>query len=336
MSMLVNSTRFGSASFTYPISLPVVNAGAEAGDASGWTAAAGGALFTSSNDYASGFPSSADTGSRYFYAGASSSSSRMYQDVDVSAYAADIDAGILKALLSIRVATFDAMNDYCGVYIRALNVSGTVLQSVSLAEYLSQSVTSWETVQVGMIVPTATRKIRIEVWGTRIQGVSNDVHFDSVALSLQAFSYTLPPRYDTSISYGNRTGSITVTATNIATGGGTISGLVDGSLIDNYWWTSATGDGSGYIKFQLPSPWIIDEFIWRQDTTNTHGTWRLEGSNDDATWTQVGVDFTLRPGVNSPGNPSRTAYSYYRLRHMSNSRSSAPYLKEIIFRADSP
>ena len=336
MSMLVNSFRFGGAlSFVPPVSLGLTNPGAELGDASGWTATAGDALWTSANTTGAGYPAAIYAGSRYFTGGSGIANARMYQDVDVSAYATDIDAGLVRTALTLRFLTYEPFNDDLTIFIRALDVSNTLISSVNLQDHVSHDLTNWISAELGMQLPSGTRKLRVEIWASRKLGVSNDVHVDAITLTLHDSTYNIPPRYDTLISFGDRTGIITVSAISLTTGGGTLSGLIDGTSGNNYYWTNATGDGNASLKFDFGSgaSWIIDEFIWKQDNSATHGTWRLEGSNDDSTWTQIGSDFTLRPGLNRPGNPSNAAYRYCRLRHMSGSRSGSPWLREIMFRA---
>lgn len=139
------------------------------------------------------------------------------------------------------------------------------------------------------------------------------------------------PHYHRAISRGNRTTAITVTATNITTNGGSPSVLVDGSQGDSYFWNGATGDGTGWLKFDFVDKYAVDQITWTQSAGNLQGIWRIEGSNDNATWTQIGADFTLTTGIFNCANT--TAYRYYRLRHMSGSRSGGIYQREIEFRA---
>ena len=330
--MIVTPSGGGGTPFVPPVVMGLTNPGAEAGDASGWTVVGSNSLFSSITS-TGGFYPGPKTGSRYF-AGAITPAARMYQDVDVSAYASAIDSGQVVADLLVWIAGFEPTTDHGSIFLKALDVSNTVLSTVALEElYLSNP--TWITQNLAMLLPADTRKVRIELLATRITGGDNDTNFDDIALTLRANSHAIPGRYDTTISRGNRTGIITVSATNIATGGGSLSGLVDGSQSNDYYFTTATGNGTGWLKFDFGagSAWMVDEFILRQHNNTSHGTWRMEGSNDDSSWTQIGSDFTLVPGVNQPGNPSQAFYRYIRLRHMSGSRSTSPYLREIEFRA---
>lgn len=321
--------------FTPPVTIPLTNPGAEVGDTTGWTSVGLVAKWVPRTDVGSGYPGP-KSGSWYF-SGGNNNSPAMYQDADVSAYATDIDAGNVKASLAFWIAGFNGYADHMSVFLRALDGANAVISSVSLTELYAPDA-AWLYQELGMLLPNGARKIRVEIAANRTEGVDNDCNIDDMALTLLGTSYVIPARYDTAISQGNRTSIITVSATNLATGGGALSGLVDGSEANNYYWTNATGNGTGFIKFDfgVGASWIIDEFIWRQNNAASHGTWRFEGSNDDSNWAAIGVDFTLVPGIIRPGNPSSAAYRYVRLRHMSGARSSSPWLREIRFRARAP
>lgn len=324
----------GGISFNPPYSLPLTNPGAEAGDASGWTAASGGVLWTSINTITIGFPPTIYAGSRYFSAG-NNANARMYQDVDVAAYAAAIDAGMVVAEFTTRFTVYDNSSDYYSMFIRALDASDTVLSSKSQEELtIKEYAAGWFLEDVNMLLPANTRKVRIEVHATRVTGATNDVSFDAASLTLYGTSQRITPTYGATISRGNRTSLITLSTTNLV-GFGTLSTLVDGSLSNGWFFNGATGDGTGWILFDFGSgnSFIIDEFIWKQQNTATHGVWKFEGSNDNSSWTQIGSDFTLTAGLVQPGGANNTAYRYYRLRSMSGTRSASPYLYEILFRA---
>lgn len=324
--------------FVPPVAMSLTNSGAEAGDTSGWTAASGGVVWSSINTSGVAWPSTIYEGSRYFWAG-SVVDARMYQDADVSAYATTIDAGGVVAEMTCRFSTLDNLNDYFSIFVRTLNSVGTVLSTVSQQELRANDLAAgWLLQDLNLLLPSGTRSVRVEVHATRTGGTDNDVHLDAVTLTLYSNSRRITPTFASSISSGDRTATITVSATNITAGGGSLSGLVDGSQANDYFFATATGNGTGWLKFDFGSgaSWVIDEFIWRQHNNTSHGTWRWEGSNDDSTWTQIGSDFTLRSGLNQPGGTSTTGYRYYRLRHMSGSRSTSPFLREIQFRAKTP
>lgn len=139
---------------------------------------------------------------------------------------------------------------------------------------------------------------------------------------------------------GDRTASITTTST-ASFGAGTVSNLIDGAFVSNgtdaCWFTN--GQSTKEIKFDLGSgvTKVITGFTWAQGTGGAHGTWIIEGSNDDSTYTQLGSSFTLG-GVTGSPNPQHqtfantTAYRYYKLRQTSGTTSSGPWILETEFR----
>ena len=239
--------------FVPPVVMGLTNPGAEAGDASGWTAASGGSLWSSINTAGSGWPPTIFEGSRYFWAGALANA-RMYQDVDVSTYATAIDAGSVVAEMALRFATLDSINDNLSIFLRALNSSDSVLATVAQEGISAAALsTGWLLEDLNMLLPSGTRKVRVEVHGTRVYGTDNDVHVDAIGLTLYGSSRRITPTFGASISKGNRTGSITVTATNIAAGGGSLSGLIDGSFANDYYFAAGTGNG-GTIAISANDP----------------------------------------------------------------------------------
>ena len=332
MSMVVNSSRFKAPGISFPAKLALINPSAESGNSSGWGAVSGSTLFSAINTVSAGWPGP-KAGSYYFAAG-NVALVKMQQDVDISHHAGAIDSNLVQAKLDFWLAGFDAIYDYPSVFLRALDETNVIIASASMEEVLLN--TTWKFRSISLNIPPGTRKLRIEFWGTRESGTNNDVYVDEISLALVSSSETLPTSYDKNISRGDRTGIITVSATGITAGGGSLSGLVDGSRADNYWWNSGTGNGSQFIKFDFGAgaSWIIDEIVWRQGSIAiSHGVWQLEGSNDNSTWNKLGNDFTLTAGTISTGNTSNIGYRYVRLRHMSGTRRSDPWLWEIMFKA---
>lgn len=337
MTMLVNSYLFADSDpgsgFSPPVVLSLSNPGAETGDASGWTAASGGSLWVSSNAITPSWPPTIDSGSRYFTAG-DVANARMYQDVDVSSYATAIDAGLVVAEFDCKFCTIENYSDYLSIFLRALDSSNAVISSVAQEELNTRDLSDgWFLQDLNFLLPSGTRKIRVEIHATRVSGTKNDVHVDSMNLTLYGSTRRITPTYGSPISRGNRTSLITVTNTNLV-GFGSLSGLVDGSLANNYFFNSASNDGSNWLRFDFGSgnSYVVDEFMWKQQNLTVHGVFRLEGSNDASSWTQIGSDFNLTGGLIKPGGANNVAYRYYRLRGISGSRNSGPYLYEIQFR----
>jgi hypothetical protein len=331
--MIVNPYKFYFNSFVSPTVLSLSNPGAEAGDASGWTAASGGSLWTSTNAITTGFPATVYEGARYFSGGVVAAA-RMYQDIDVSIYSSNIDSGGIVAELGVNFCTYESYYDYLSIFIRALDSSNAVITTVAQEDIFTTDHLSWLYEDLNLLLPSGTKKVRIEVHATRTLSTENSVFIDSVSLTLYDNSRRITPTYGAAVSRGNRTSAITITATNLVDFG-TRSTLVDGANTNNYFFNGATNDGTNWLTFDFGAgnSYVIDEFIWKQQNTTAHGIWRFEGSNDNSSWTQIGSDFTLTVGLMKPGGSNNTAYRYYRLRAMSGSRSANPYIYEIQFRA---
>lgn len=164
----------------------IVNAGAEepivtAGQLPGWTVASGSDWRTYSPQAAVDAPPF--EGERYFYAG-SVASGELRQDVDVSAYAALIDAETQEFLFQGFVRSYNqSPPDTSQVIVDYLNsTKSTVLASFDSGAI--GSLQSWQHVVEQRLAPIGTRYIRVRLLPRRLQGNANDGYFD--ALSLQA------------------------------------------------------------------------------------------------------------------------------------------------------
>lgn len=312
----------------------ITNPGAETGSMTGWTQDSGGPASAINTAYSgTGGAPGPRSGSYYFVAAASATSSVFSQIVNVpSEYHSDIDAGLIAVELTAYNAGYLSNTDTGSLILECQDSGGSVLASYSAINLAVSVDLTWYKRAAKIAAPSGTRKIRVGTTNTRNLGTVLDSYWDDFDLVLT----TLKTLWTNSGGTGNRTGSITVSATNITTGGGALSDLVNGALANSYWWTNATGNGTGYLTFDFGSAKVIDAFRWLQETTHSHGTWRFEGSNDNSSWTQIGSDFTLQGDPNNHGGfywfSNTTAYRYYRLRHMSGSRSQTPYLYEIEFR----
>lgn len=316
---------------SYPALLSITNPGAETGDMTGWTQDSGGPAL-SINTTGSQFPGPR-SGSRYFMAANTAVNSTFSQTITIpTQYLTDVDAGNLAVeLIGWQSGTNAPGVDYGSLLLECIDSGTTVLASYTALSLIVGVLNYYER-KAKLVIPANTRKLRLGTVNTYNSGATTDAYWDDFTISLT----TLKTLWTNSGGTGNRTGSITVTATSITAGGGSPSNLVDGSQADSYWWVTATGDGSAYLKFDFGSAKVIDGFRWYQNNGVSHGTWRLEGSNDDSAWTQIGSDFTLHADTGNSGGffwfSNSTAYRYYRLRHMSGSRQQNPYLREIEFR----
>lgn len=140
----------------------------------------------------------------------------------------------------------------------------------------------------------------------------------------------VPPvetNYLQDISTGDRTALITLTNTGIE-GFGDFNNLIRGS--GNFFFYNRTNESWQNLKFTFLEPRLINGFRWQQDHSN-QGNWVIEGSNNDSTWTTFGDPFTLFN--NYYEFPNSAAWRYYRLRCVSGSRTSGPFIYNIQFKA---
>jgi hypothetical protein len=157
------------------------------------------------------------------------------------------------------------------------------------------------------------------------------------------------PAYTNSGGQGDRTALISVSSSPSLFALGEPSRLVDGredNAADAYVSFSggATLTGAQYIIFDFGyrTEKLITEARWRQSDENTHGVWRWQGSNDGATWENIGGTFTLGGGVRpGPGLDTQTVhtelganvtpYNLYRLLSVSGTTSSS-FIREVDFK----
>lgn len=144
-----------------------------------------------------------------------------------------------------------------------------------------------------------------------------------------------PTSYANTGGTGNRTGIITISHVLLTPGGAAnFQFLIDGSQANTGYWGGFSGSGNEWLKIDLGTAKCIDAFKWYQSGATAQGTWRWEGSNDDSSYTQCGSDIALN-GTTSGTEftfAHSNGYRYYRLRFMSGTSSSGPYLREWEFK----
>ncbi len=332
-----NDTLSSSIAINYtPITLTITNPDAEATTMTGWTQDSAGPAIVI-NTTGSGYPGP-HSGSYYFEAAAANTASVFSQIINVpSTYNTSIDSGALAVDFTAYHGGCNPNGDAGALILECQDSGGSVLASFTASSFTVITALLWCYRSAKMVIPANTRKFRIGTTNTRASGTILDSYWDDFGLVLtqNLSSWTNP------LSTGNRSASITVTATNISAGAGSPTALVDGSQSNSYWWSTTAGDGSAYLTFDFGIPKIVDAFKWYQDVTNSQGVWRFEGSTNNTSWTQIGSDFTLSGDVasgtltNDGGYfyfTNNTLYRYYRLRHISGTRSGTPWLREIDFR----
>jgi hypothetical protein len=161
----------------------IVNGGAETGSLAGWTDALG-------NGFGTVQPSAfnAVEGTWVFTGGVTGPSgplqNEIYQDVDVSAFAADIDDGIVSSDFAGwgRSAAAAGSHDDASMFVEFRSGSGSVLAVQASGAIVPFN--TWVQVQDSRTVPAGTRRIRVRLHGVRTVGASTDAYFDALSLSV--------------------------------------------------------------------------------------------------------------------------------------------------------
>lgn len=145
----------------------------------GWTQVSGA--------WGSGSEVTAQDGASHFFAGVGAGTVELYQDVDVSPYATDIDAGT-------KTFTFDGyINTFGDSDQGQIIVEYRSAASVVLATYNTglQAITIWTNFSDARIAPATTRTIRIRLLSTRNSGADSDGYMDNLRLLPSAESASL-------------------------------------------------------------------------------------------------------------------------------------------------
>ena len=160
----------------------LANGGAETGSLVGWTDALG-------NGFGTVQPSafSAVEGTWVFTGGVTGPSgplqNEIYQDVDVSAFAADIDGGIVSSdFAGWGRSAAAGSHDDASMFVEFRSGSGSVL--AVHASGVIVPFNTWVQVLDSRTVPAGTRRIRVRLHGVRTVGASTDAYFDALSLSV--------------------------------------------------------------------------------------------------------------------------------------------------------
>ncbi|MDB5273755.1 MAG: large protein [Chitinophagaceae bacterium] len=158
----------------------IVDPGAETDPtSSGWVSVAG--------YWVSGSEVAAHGGSYHFYAGGTAGAgvlSELYQDVNVSADAASIDAGLATATFSAWLRSYSfGSGDPGRVYVEYRDASNAVLATYDTG---NQSPLSWTQYSNSRTVPVGTRSIRIRLVTSAVKGTDADGYFDDLSLTITA------------------------------------------------------------------------------------------------------------------------------------------------------
>jgi len=118
---------------------------------------------------------------------------------------------------------------------------------------------------------------------------------------------------------GDRRFSMTATAAGGSAGDPNLS--LGAGTVDNFYWNPDAAEKSLVFDFQTPN--IVQGFAARQDQNTANGTWKIQGSNDGTSWTDLVTDFVWGGTPYAPRNAfnyvyarefeNDTPYRYYRL-----------------------
>jgi hypothetical protein len=148
---------------------------------------------------------------------------------------------------------------------------------------------------------------------------------------------TCTPDYGNAGGTGDRTASITVTAS--CCWNGDLSHLVDGSEAnaDNYF--SAQPTEGHYLQFDFGGGRIINEAQMIQSGPADHHEWKWQGSNNGSDFTDIGSSFQLTGATTitiTALSGNTTAYRYYRMVWLSGTTSGGPWITEWKFKICTP
>jgi RHS repeat-associated protein len=150
------------------------------GEISGWTEVQGTSWTQGTSNSGSGFPA-AQRGNAFFFAG-DASQAELRQDVDVSAFAANIDAGTqqfeLKAYM--RSANESLPDDARVILEYRETTNSSLIGTLDSGQIASNA--DWHLTEETNAAPAGTRWIRVRLLATRNSGSTNDAFFDSIGL----------------------------------------------------------------------------------------------------------------------------------------------------------
>lgn len=153
--------------------LVVTNPDAEAGNTIGWTSNGGFNVRTSSP--------APYSGSYYFIGGTGVVSSFARQDIDILDSFANtgIDQNTAVANISWWQAGAVGDNDLGAIQLRFMNgstfLSNTTVSQIDIAD------NTWQYRSIDALVPYGTRKVRIEIVSTRVNGTEINAYYDNIS-----------------------------------------------------------------------------------------------------------------------------------------------------------
>jgi len=148
-----------------------------------------------------GFPTPTTRGpanrGKNFFAGGNAAVSTATQTISLSAYSADIDAGIDQFALSAYIGGYEDQGDNAVVSVAFKSSAGAALGSTSLGPVTPaerKNVTELLNVSKVAAVPKGARSAVVTVTDTRESGSYNDAYVDDISLVLKTPAATASPK----------------------------------------------------------------------------------------------------------------------------------------------
>ncbi|KAA3606899.1 MAG: T9SS C-terminal target domain-containing protein [Calditrichaeota bacterium] len=124
---------------------------------------------------------SAQTGSNYFYAGATTGTAELQQDIDVSEFSDSIDAGTATFYWSSYVADFNG-SDESKIILEYRDATNTTVLDTYDSGFLHPGQT-WTQITDTRLAPVGTRTIRIRMQSRKDAGGNSDGYHDNLILN---------------------------------------------------------------------------------------------------------------------------------------------------------
>lgn len=163
----------------------IINPGGELPATTGWTIVSKGTDCYNSSDWhiqgnQNGFPSARE-GNYFFFSGCNSVNGQIYQDIDVSSLAADIDASNLNFTFSGYMQVFNqSPADGAMMKIEYFNASDVLVSSYNTG--ITKNVGVWTQYVSTITAMPGTRRVRITLRSFVYTGPSVDAYFDDLSL----------------------------------------------------------------------------------------------------------------------------------------------------------
>jgi hypothetical protein len=237
------------------------------------------------------------------------------------------DSAVATASYAINyVAAAPTFTPAEGTYSSTQTVSISTATSGASINYTTDGSTPSETAGVlysGPITVSSTTTIKAIAYASGMA--------DSAVISA-TFTFT-NGSWSNPLSTGDRRSLIIATSSGFIQGD--INNSINGNLSQHNWYFNNTNLSSNvWIQWDFGDPVIVDEAMFYQQDSSAQGTWIWQGSNDAASWTNVGSSFALggTPTEDLTSlNGNATSYRFYRIAGVSGSTNSGPWTYQFEF-----